>query len=43
MTDLLRTISAKFYQNWPGFVENTTKSIFGVFSFVHSVHTFTPS
>jgi len=36
MTNLLRTISTKFYQNRSGFVEEMTKTSWCVFS-VHSV------
>ena len=30
MANIFRTISTKFYQNWPGFVDYVTKT-FGVF------------
>jgi len=32
MTDSLKTICVKFYVNWPGFVEDMTKTFWRVFS-----------
>ena len=37
MTNLLRTIPTKFYQNRPGFVEDITKNILVCFISVHGV------